>query len=56
MLLNSVVLPDPLGPKIEINSPLLTLKFTPFKARVPFLKFFLKLFISSIIMIYFLII
>ena len=32
ILLSNVVLPDPLGPKIEINSPLLTLKLTPFKA------------------------
>ena len=30
--INNVVFPDPLGPNIEINSPLLTLKLTPFNA------------------------
>ena len=42
MLLKSVVLPEPLGPNIEINSPLFTLRFTPLKASVPPSKVFLN--------------
>ena len=42
MLLKSVVLPDPLGPKIEINSPLFNFKIYSFKAMVPPSKVFLN--------------
>ena len=41
MLLSNVVFPDPLGPKIDINSPLSTFKSTPLRASVPLSKFFL---------------
>ena len=49
MLLSNVVFPDPLGPRIDTNSPLFIFKSTPLRASVPLLKFFLRFFISSIL-------
>ena len=49
ILLSKVVFPDPLGPRIDTNSPLFIFKSTPLRASVPLSKFFLRFLISSIL-------